>query len=85
MAMADASLVLDAIVAVSIAAGAFFAVIELRGMKKDRQTQLVLDMHKRFSDSDFEEHAVKVLHTEFKDGEEAEQKCSIVSLGAVGN
>lgn len=85
MAMVEVPLILDAIVTVSIAAGAFFAVIELRDMKKDRQTQLVLDMHKRFSDSDFEGHAAKVLHTEFKDGEEAEQRCSVVTLGAVGD
>jgi len=44
MAMVDASLVLDAIVAMSIAAGAIFAIAELRLMAKDRRTQLLMQI-----------------------------------------
>ena len=42
--MVDASWVFDAVVAVSIAAGAVFAIAELRLMARDRRTQLLVGM-----------------------------------------
>ena len=83
MTMVDASLVLDAIVAVSIAAGAVFAVIELRGMARDRRTRLVLDVFSHLGTLEFSEQFAKILNAEFKDAKEAEEKCSIVALSMV--
>lgn len=85
MAMADTSLVLDAIVAVSIAAGAAFAVIELRGIGRDRRTRLVLDMMFHVSSNDFAQHWAKIMTTEFSTADEAQERCSWASLEIVAD
>jgi hypothetical protein len=78
--MADASLVLDAIVAVSIAAGAAFAVLELRGMARDRRTHLVLDILAHVGTLEFSEQWAKIMNAEFKTAKEAEEQCSLSGL-----
>lgn len=83
--MADASLVLDAIVAVSIAAGAFFAVVELRSLSKDRRTELIMRMNEHWSSKDFEEAWIKVRELGSKDPGEMEKRCSKLSLWMVVN
>ena len=82
--MVDASLVFDAIVAVSIAAGAVFAVMELRGMSRDRRTHLVIDVFSHVGTLEFSEQFARILRAEFKDAKEAEEKCSVVALSMVG-
>jgi len=83
--MVDASLVLDAIVAVSIAAGAAFAVIELRGIGRDRRTRLVLDMMFHVSSNDFAQHWSKIVTAEFSTANDAQEKCSWASLEIVAD
>jgi len=74
--MVDASLVLDAIVAVSIAAGAFFAVWELRDMSKARRTELVIHLSQYVNSPAFMTTYLKVLNAEFKGRKGAEEACS---------
>ena len=81
--MVDASLVLDAIVAVSIAAGAIFAVAELRLMAKDRRTQLLMQIALWATTPEMSENSRKVLFTEFKNRKEAEEKCGYVALDTI--
>ena len=81
----DASLILDAIMAVSIAAGAFFAVIELRSLSNDRRTELIMRMNEHWSSKDFEEAWIKVRELDSKDTGDAEKRCSKLSLWMVVN
>ena len=73
MEMVDASLVLDAIVAVSIAAGAFFAVAELRDLKKDRRIQLMLEATMHYTTREFEDGLGKLWRTDTSDAKELEK------------
>jgi hypothetical protein len=79
----DASLVLDAIVAISIALGAVFAIVELRGMARDRRTHLVVDVLSHVGTLEFSNQFAKILNEEFKDAKEAEEKCSFIALSMV--
>ena len=83
MAMVDASLVVDAIVSVSIAAGAVFAIAELRLMARDRRTQLLIGMVLRVSSPEMTENYRKVMYSEFKNRKEAEEKCGYVALDSI--
>jgi hypothetical protein len=85
MAMVDASLVLDAIVAVSIAAGALFAVVQLREMARDRRTELMLRFADIWLTPEFEENMSKLVRTKFSNGEEAERACPPAGLMFVGD
>jgi len=81
--MVDASLVLDAIVAVSIAAGAVFAIMELRGMARDRRTQLLVGMILWSSSPEVSENFRKVMFSEFRNRKEAEEKCGYAALDTI--
>jgi len=81
--MVDASLVLDAIVAVSIAAGAVFAIAELRLMARDRRTQLLSGWILWSTQPEASENFRKVLYTEFKSRKEAEEKCGYAALDTI--
>jgi len=83
--MVDASLVFDAIVAVSIAAGAFFAVIQLREMAKDRRTGLMLRFADIWLTMEFEEIVSKLIRSNFTTGEEAERDLPQAGLVLVGD
>ncbi|OGS56339.1 MAG: hypothetical protein A3K60_08325 [Euryarchaeota archaeon RBG_19FT_COMBO_56_21] len=83
MAMVDVSLLLDAIMAVSIAAGAAFAVLELRAMGKDRRAHIVVDMYTSFVSSDMTEAYSKIMTGEFQSAADMEQKCSHSSLARI--
>jgi hypothetical protein len=85
MAMVDASLVLDAIVAVSIAAGALFAVAELRDMKKDRRMQLILQVNAHMSTREFMDAFCKIWRSNAIDAKELERQVSFVDLNMVAN
>jgi hypothetical protein len=80
MAMVDASLVLDAIVAVSIAAGAFFAVFELRDLKKDRRTQIMLQACTHWSTREFEDAMCKLYRANASDAKGLEKEVSLADL-----
>ncbi|MCJ7463203.1 MAG: hypothetical protein MUO81_00430 [Thermoplasmata archaeon] len=81
--MVDASLVFDAVVAVSIAAGAVFAIAELRLMARDRRTQLLVGMVLQVSSPEMSENYRKVMFQEFKNRKEAEEKCGYVALDTI--
>jgi len=83
MEMVDASLVLDAIVAVSIAAGAIFAVWELRGMSRARRTELVAQIMQYVNNPEFMDTYIRVWRTNIKDAKDAEQACSAGELVAL--
>jgi len=85
MAMVDASLVLDAIVAVSIAAGAFFAVIELRDMKKDRRVQLMLQAGAHIATREFEDALGKIWRADASNAKELEKQVSYTDLSMVAD
>ena len=76
-------MVLNAIVAVSIAAGAAFAVLELRGIGKDRRANMVVNMYSSFISSDMTETYSKVMTGDFQNAADMEQKCSLSSLAGI--
>ena len=78
--MVDASLVLDAIVAVSIAAGALFAIIELRDMKKDRRLGLLMQVCLHCTTKEFEDAFNKVWRADASDAKGLERQVSPVNL-----
>jgi len=80
MAIVDASFVLDAIVAVSIAAGAFFAVMELRDLKRDRRLELVTQAAMHWTTREFEDAFCKVWRADATDAEGLERQVSFVDL-----
>jgi len=80
MAMVDASLVFDAVVAVSIAAGAFFAVWELRDLKNDRRTQLMLQACMHWTTREFEDAMCKLFRADAIDAKGLEKEVSYVDL-----
>lgn len=83
--MVDVSQIMDAIVAVSIAAGALFAIVELRQMTKDRKTQLVITLMDKRGSREFTELSDKIWKTEFRTGEEASEKCGEAALNEMSN
>jgi len=82
--MVDASLLLDVVVAVSIALGALFAIAELRDISRDRKTQLVMSIWSTFISSDFAEAHSKIEHSQAKDLKELMESCSTADLLKVG-
>jgi hypothetical protein len=79
----DISAIRDTVVAVSVTLGIVFAVIELRGMARDRRTRLVLDVFSHVGTLEFSTQFGKIWNAEFKDAREAEEKCSYVALSLV--
>jgi hypothetical protein len=80
MAMVDTSLILDAIVAVSIAAGALFAIIELRDMKKDRRLGLLMQAVMHCTTREFEDALSKVWRADASDAKGLEKQASSADL-----
>ena len=72
--MVDASLVLDAIVAVSIAAGAFFAVIELRDLKRDRRIEYMLQASAHVATREFMDAFCRIWRSDATDAKELEEQ-----------
>ena len=85
MAMVDASLVLNAIMAVSIAAGAFFAVLELRTMAKNRRTELLMRANEFCCSREWAEAAAKFIKARFQTPEEAEEQVTLPALIMIGD
>jgi hypothetical protein len=85
MVIVDASFVLDAIVAVSIAAGAFFAIIELRDMKKDRRLGLLLQFTMHLTTREFEDALGKVWRVDASDAKGLETQVGSTDLYMVSD
>ena len=78
--MVDASLVFDAVVAVSIAAGAIFAVMELRDLKRDRRLGLLMQACIHGTTREFEDALSKVWRADASDAKGLEKQVSSVEL-----
>ena len=76
-------MMLDAIMAISIAAGAAFAVLELRGMSKERRAGIVIGMYSSFVSSDMTEAYSRIMTGDFQSAADMEQKCSHSSLARI--
>jgi len=83
--MVDASLVLDTIVAVSIAAGALFAVAELRDMKRDRRILLIQQINDHIATREFTDSLDKIWKSNANSAEELERLASASELHMVAN
>jgi len=83
--MVDTSLVLDTIVAVSIAAGAFFAIVELRGLKKDRQLGLLMQVCMHVTTREFEDAFKKIWRADARDAEGLEKQVGANDLYMVSD
>jgi hypothetical protein len=85
MAMVDASLLVEIVVALSIALGTLFAVAELRDMKKDRRMQLILQANAHMSTREFMDAFCKIWRSNATDAKEIEKQVSFVDLNMVAN
>ena len=81
--MVDLMQVLEGATYAAFIAGAIFAVIELRSMKSDRKTELILRINEYFSSKDFEETMFKVREIDTKDPREIEEKVGRVAIFAL--
>lgn len=74
--MVDVSQLLNVVATASIVLGALFAVAELRGLAKDRRTELVMNVWSTFTDPDFAEAHCRIDGTECKDLKDIVDKCT---------
>jgi len=74
--------VLEGLAYVGFIAGAIFAIIELRSMRKDRELEFYMRMNEYWCSRDFEEAIIKVreLPPEIDDPREVESKCGSLAL-----
>ena len=77
--------VLEGAAYVGFIAGAFFTVVELRGVARDRRTQVVVDIMRHIGTVEFQEQLEKIEKTRFSSGEEARERCGYVPLGVVSH
>ena len=77
--MVDVLPYLEGLAYVGFIAGAIFAVLELRGISRDRKTSIVQDMFSRFGYDVISAYS-KVANGSFKNAQDMEQKCSYESL-----
>lgn len=73
LVMVDVSLILNAVTAVSIAAGALFAVIESRDIKKGRRLGLALQAGLHWTTKEFEDAYCRVWRADASDAKELEK------------
>ncbi len=83
--MVDASLVLDAIVAMSIAAGALFTIYQLQIMARDRQTEYIMRVNEYTSTKDFMETLCKIWKATSQDAKGLEKEVSYTGLSMVAD
>jgi hypothetical protein len=79
----DVLQVLEGLAYVGFIAGAIFAVIELRGIGKDRRVGIVVNMFSSFIATDMTEAYSKIITGDFQSAAEMEQKCSHSSLARI--
>jgi len=85
MTMVDASLVLDAIVALSIAAGALFTIYQLGIMARDRQTEFIMRVSEFLCTKDFQETICKIWRAKSQDARGLESEVSYSELVRVAD
>lgn len=78
-------MVLNAIVAVSIAAGVFFAIAELRDMKRDRRIQVLQQVNDHIGTIEFADSLLKILRSSTTDAKELEKQVPSTELHMVAN
>jgi hypothetical protein len=71
---------LEAAAYIGFIAGAIFAVLELRGLKQDRSTELVMRMNEFTCSRDFEDTIARFMKARFKTAKEAEEQLSTADL-----
>ena len=81
--MVDILQVLEGLAYVGFIAGAIFAVLELRGISKDRRAQTTMNLYSSFVSSDMTEAYAKVMAEEFRDPADMEKRCSYASLARI--
>ena len=85
LAMVDASLILDAIVAVSIAAGALFTIYQLQIMARDRQTEFIMRVNEFTSGRDFTDTICKIWEAKSQDAKGLETEVTLTGLSMVAD
>ena len=83
--MIDASLVLNAVVAVSIAAGVFFAIAELRDMRRDRRIQVLHQVTDHIGTMEFINPYLGIMRSNTTDAKELEKQVSNTELHMIAN
>ena len=78
--MVDILQVLEGLAYIGFIAGAIFAVLELRGISKDRRSNAVVDIYTTFVTSDMTEAYARVMTGSSESGAEMEKECSYASL-----
>lgn len=78
--MVDILQVLEGLAYVGFIAGAIFAVMELRGLSRDRKTEMLMRMNDYWCSRDFEEANVKLNEMQTKDPREMEEQCGKLNL-----
>lgn len=81
--MVDVSTIRDTVVAVSVSLGIVFAIVQIRGLARDRRTRLVLEIFSHVGTEEFSEHFARIWNAEFKDAKQAEEKCTFLTLSMV--
>ena len=76
--------VLEGAAYVSFIVGAAFAVWQLYELRRDRATQLVLSLMETMASREVQEMSRKIWDCEFSDAAEAEAKCGLEALNAIG-
>ncbi|MFX1351933.1 MAG: hypothetical protein ACFFA1_06920 [Promethearchaeota archaeon] len=82
--MVDLMSVSIGIAAVSVVIGVVFAVLELRNVVKQRQTDLVMRLYSTFGDKEFRNEYNKILDLEFQDYDDYVEKHGLEGVIAVG-
>lgn len=82
--MVDILPILEGLAYVGFIAGAVFAVMELRDIKKDRRIELQTRMMEQGTTRELMEPLVKIWRTETADPQELEKEISPVSLYMIG-
>jgi len=77
--------VLEGAAYVGFIAGAIFAVMELRDMSRDRKLELMQRMNDVWCTPTFEEATIKLMRSDFKTLQEAEEKIPVVMLKLVAD
>jgi len=85
MAVVDTSLVLDAIVVVSIAAGALFTIYQLQIMARDRQTGFIMRVGEFVCAKDFTDTICRIWETKSQDAKGLEAEISYAELSRVAD
>jgi hypothetical protein len=81
----DLLAILEGLAYVGFIAGAIFAVIELRTMARDRQTQFIMRVNEFWSTKDFEEAVTRIDELDSKDPRKMEEMATKTSLKLVVN